>query len=67
MIPYTVDQAEWGSSQTYDDGTLAGQWDPQYVIVHWGGLTRERQTDEQAFDTLRSWQRYHVGTRTGFG
>ena len=60
MIPYTVDQAGWGSSKTYADGALTGGWEPQYVIVHWGGLTSERSTDALAFDTLRGWQRYHL-------
>ena len=56
-----MDQAGWGSTKVYADGTLDGEYDPRLIIAHWGGLTRERQTDEQAFDTLRGWQRYHVG------
>ena len=61
MVLFDVDQAGWGSSLEYDDGDLNGEWDPRYVIIHWGGLTRERDSDELAFETLRSWQRFHTG------
>jgi hypothetical protein len=30
------------------------------VIIHWGGLTRERTTDELEFATLRGWQGFHL-------
>lgn len=60
MIPFDVDQAGWGSSRTYADGTLGGGYDPHYVIIHWGGLTSERDTDDLAFVTLRGWQSYHL-------
>ena len=60
-IPFDVDQAGWGSTKIYDDGDLDGTYDPTYVIIHWGGGTSERLTDDLAFDTLRGWQRYHLG------
>jgi len=56
-----IDQIQWGSSKVYADGDLNGSWDPQYIIVHWGGLTRERDTFELATATLRGWQAYHIG------
>ena len=55
-----IDQHQWGSSLIYDDGDLNGEWDPRYVIVHWGGLTSERDTFEKATATLRGWQAYHL-------
>jgi hypothetical protein len=55
-----IDQAEWGSSKIYGDGELAGTWDPQYVVIHWGGWTEEVSEDEED-DQLRAWQRYHLG------
>ena len=54
-----VSQSQWGSALEYDDYTLNGGWDPQYIIMHWGGLTRERGTFELATATLRGWQAYH--------
>ena len=58
-IVQMVSQSQWGSSLIYGDGELRYRWDPQYIVVHWGGSTRERSTFEQATSTLRSWQRYH--------
>ena len=56
-----ISQSQWGSSRIYEDGELRGRWDPQYIIIHWGGMTRERGTFELATSTLRGWQRYHIG------
>ena len=54
-----ISQSQWGSTLEYSDYALRGSWDPQYIIVHWGGNTRERDTFEEATATLRSWQRMH--------
>lgn len=55
-----IDQAGWGSTKIYDDYTLYGDWDPQYLIIHWGGLTSEVNTLPKEASTLRGWQRYHL-------
>ncbi len=55
-----IDQAEWGSSKIYDDGDLNGDWDPKYIIIHWGGWTQEIVEDLED-DQLRKWQRDHLG------
>ncbi len=60
MIPFDVDQSGWGSSEIYLDGALSGGYDPRYIVVHWGGLTAERVTDDLAFATLRGWQQFHL-------
>jgi hypothetical protein len=56
-----IDQAGWGSSKIYADGTLRGGWNPKYIIIHWGGLTSERDTLDKEKATLRGWQNYHLG------
>jgi len=55
-----IDQEQWGSSRIYEDGALSGNWNPQSIIIHWGGWTEEVESDRED-DTLRGWQRYHIG------
>ncbi len=55
-----ISQADWGSSLVYPDGSLYGKWQPKYVVLHWGGWTEEVESDRED-DTLRGWQRYHIG------
>lgn len=55
-----ISQADWGSTTEYADGALSGGWDPRYIIIHWGGLTSERNTIEQEHASLQGWQRYHL-------
>lgn len=62
MIPYDLDQSGWGSTKLYADGLLAGRWDPQYTIIHWGGGTSQVPADSEA-QRLRIWQRYHIHSR----
>ena len=54
-----IDQPGWLSSKIYGDGELSGRWDPQSIIVHWGGWTEEIDSERED-DTLRGWQRYHI-------
>ena len=58
---FNVDQEQWGSTLIYGDGELSGDWDPQYIVVHWGGNTSERDTFDKAIASLQGWQRYHTG------
>ena len=55
-----ISQLQWGSKKLYPDYSLKYNWDPQYIVVHWGGMTRERATKALAIQTLRGWQSYHL-------
>ena len=58
-----ISQEEWGSSKVYDDGTLPGRWNPELIVIHWGGNTREIGNRLLAQAQLRGWQRYHIYSR----
>lgn len=62
MIPFDIDQAGWGSVREYGDGDLSGYFDATYLLIHWGGTTRQVSPDNEEA-VLRGWQRYHMGSR----
>ena len=69
MIPYDYDQTDWGSTLVYNDYTLAGSWNPDMHVLHWGGETEVpnfrflNDAVEWEMARLRFWQRYHRSRR----
>ncbi len=60
MIPFDVDQIEWGSRLGYADGVKL-PWSPDKWVVHWGGgPTPVADSAAAETSTLRGWQRYHI-------
>ena len=61
QVPFDVDQAGWGSVQTYED--WRDNWyDPHYLLIHWGGLTAQ-VPPEREDAVLRGWQTYHTESK----
>ena len=63
VIDVDEDQADWGSTKIYGDGTLPGLWVPDKGIGHWGGRTTPAVTHAGCRRILRGWQRYHINTK----
>jgi len=62
-IPFDYDQADWGSTEIYADGTKT-PWDPDKIVIHWGGGTNTPAADPGwEMDRLRRWQNFHINNR----
>lgn len=62
MIHFDLDQFEWGSRTNYPDHTKF-PFNPDKVVIHYGGTTWPGDGQEFEMDRLRRWQRYHMDGR----
>lgn len=42
---YDIDQDEWGAQKVFPDGGLTGDWNPDKIIIHYGGNASLGATD----------------------
>jgi N-acetylmuramoyl-L-alanine amidase len=59
MIHFDFDQAGWGSRTQYNDGVKL-PWNPDKVVVHWGGGGYAAEGIQAEMARLRSWQNFHI-------
>lgn len=63
MIPFDIDQAEWGSRNEYADDVKL-PWAVDKWVIHWGGGPAPIADGTSAEEsTLRGWQRYHIDVK----
>jgi hypothetical protein len=59
VIQFDYDQADWGSRKVYADWVLR-PFNPDKVIIHWGGNGREARGVGEEKQFLRNWQSWHI-------